>query len=300
MGHNHNHSHENNFGRAFAIGVTLNLAFVIIEFIYGKLSNSVALVADAGHNLSDVLGLTLAWGAAVLARKTPTPTRTYGLRRSSILAAVINAISLMIVVGAIAWEAIGRIKNPEPVASKTIIVVAAVGIFINTFSAFLFMSGRKSDMNIRGAFVHLMADAFVSLGVVITGVLILFTGWLLLDPIVSLIISIVIVIGTWSLLRDSVNLALDAVPEHIDTDEVKNYLLTLPHCTDVHDLHIWAMSTTETALTVHLVVEGKTYDDTMLSHITHELHDKFHIQHATLQIESGDPSFACHCRLATA
>jgi cobalt-zinc-cadmium efflux system protein len=206
----------------------------------------------------------------------------------------------MIVVGAIAWEAIGRIKNPEPVASKTIIVVAAVGIFINTFSAFLFMSGRKSDMNIRGAFVHLMADAFVSLGVVITGVLILFTGWLLLDPIVSLIISIVIVIGTWSLLRDSVNLALDAVPEHIDTDEVKNYLLTLPHCTDVHDLHIWAMSTTETALTVHLVVEGKTYDDTMLSHITHELHDKFHIQHATLQIESGDPSFACHCRLATA
>jgi cobalt-zinc-cadmium efflux system protein len=300
MGHNHNHSHENNFGRAFAIGVTLNLAFVITEFIYGKLSNSVALVADAGHNLSDVLGLTLAWGAAVLARKTPTPTHTYGLRRSSILAAVINAISLMIVVGAIAWEAIGRIKNPEPVASKTIIVVAAVGIFINTFSAFLFMSGRKSDMNIRGAFVHLMADAFVSLGVVITGVLILFTGWLLLDPIVSLIISIVIVIGTWSLLRDSVNLALDAVPEHIDTDEVKNYLLTLPHCTDVHDLHIWAMSTTETALTVHLVVEGKTYDDTMLSHITHELHDKFHIQHATLQIESGDPSFACHCRLATA
>jgi cobalt-zinc-cadmium efflux system protein len=300
MGHNHNHSHENSFGRAFAIGVALNLAFVIIEFIYGKLSNSVALVADAGHNLSDVLGLTLAWGAAVLARKTPTPTRTYGLRRSSILAAVINASSLMIVVGAIAWEAIGRIKNPEPVASKTIIVVAAVGIFINTFSAFLFMSGRKSDMNIRGAFVHLMADAFVSLGVVITGVLILFTGWLLLDPIVSLIISIVIVIGTWSLLRDSVNLALDAVPEHIDTDEVKNYLLTLPHCTDVHDLHIWAMSTTETALTVHLVVEGKTYDDTMLSHITHELHDKFHIQHATLQIESGDPSFACHCRLATA
>jgi cobalt-zinc-cadmium efflux system protein len=299
MGHNHNHSHENNFGRAFAIGVALNLAFVIIEFIYGKLSNSVALVADAGHNLSDVLGLALAWGAAVLARKTPTPTRTYGLRRSSIFAAVVNASSLMIVVGAIAWEAIGRINNPEPVASKTIIIVAAIGIFINALSAFLFMSGRKSDMNIRGAFVHLMADAVVSLGVVITGVLILFTGWLLLDPIVSLIISVVIVIGTWSLLRDSVNLALDAVPEHIDTDEVKNYLLTLPHCTDVHDLHIWAMSTTETALTVHLVVEGKTYDDTMLSHITHELHDKFRIEHATLQIENGDPSFACHCRLAT-
>ena len=299
MGHNHNHSHENNFGRAFAIGVALNLAFVIIEFAYGKLSNSVALVADAGHNLSDVLGLALAWGAAVLARKTPTPTRTYGLRRSSILAAVINASSLMIVVGAIAWEAIGRINNPEPVASKTIIIVAAIGIFINIFSALLFMSGSKHDMNIRSAFMHLMADAFVSLGVVITGVLIFFTGWLLLDPIVSLIISVVIVIGTWSLLRDSVNLALDAVPEHIDTDEVKNYLAGLPNCTDVHDLHIWAMSTTETALTVHLVIEGKIYDDTILSRITHELHDKFGIEHATLQIENGDPSFACHCRLAT-
>lgn len=298
--HSHSHSHGSDYGRAFAIGLTLNLIFVVVEFVYGKISNSVALVADAGHNLSDVLGLALAWGASVLARKDPTPTRTYGLRRSSILAAVINASTLMIAVGAIAWEAFGRINNPEPVASKTIIVVAAVGILINSFTAFLFISGRKSDMNVRAAFMHLMADAFVSLGVVITGVLILFTGLYLLDPVVSLIISLVIIFGTWSLLRDSVNLALDAVPEHIDTNDVKNYLSKLPHCTDVHDLHIWAMSTTETALTVHLVVEGKVYDDTMLSNITHELHDKFGIEHATLQIESGDPTFACHCRLLTA
>lgn len=298
--HSHSHSHAGDYGRAFAIGLTLNLAFVIIEFVYGKISNSVALVADAGHNLSDVLGLALAWGASVLARKDPTPTRTYGLRRSSILAAVINASTLMIAVGAIAWEAFGRINNPEPVASKTIIVVAAIGILINAFTAFLFVSGRKSDMNVRAAFMHLMADAFVSLGVVITGVLILFTGLNLLDPVVSLVISVVIIFGTWSLLRDSVNLALDAVPEHIDTNDVKNYLSKLPHCTDVHDLHIWAMSTTETALTVHLVVEGKVYDDTMLSSITHELHDKFGIEHATLQIESGDPTFTCHCRLLTA
>lgn len=298
--HNHSHSHGNDYGRAFAIGLTLNLAFVIIEFIYGKISNSVALVADAGHNLSDVLGLALAWGATILTKRNPTPTRTYGLRRSSIFAAVINASVLMIAVGAIAWEAIRRLNNPEPVAGKTIIIVAAIGIAINTFTAFLFVSGRKSDMNVRAAFMHLMADALVSLGVVITGVLILATGMNLLDPVVSLVISVVIVLGTWSLLRDSANLALDAVPEHIDTNDVKNYLTNLPHCTDVHDLHIWAMSTTETALTVHLVVQGKTYDDTMLSHITHELHDKFGIEHATLQIENGDPTFACHCRLLTA
>ena len=297
--HNHNHSHGTDYGRAFAIGVMLNLAFVIVEFVFGKISNSVALVADAGHNLSDVLGLALAWGAAVLAKRSPTPKRTYGFRRSSILAAVINAGTLMLAVGAIAWEAIGRINNPEPVAGKTIIAVAAIGIVINALTAFLFISGRESDMNVRAAFMHLMADAFVSLGVVITGVLILLTGWLLLDPVVSLIISAVIVLGTWSLLRDSVNLALDAVPMHIDTNKVNEYLKSLPHCTNVHDLHIWAMSTTETALTVHLVIEGKTYDDTMLSKITHELHDQFGIEHATLQIENGDPSFACHCQLVT-
>lgn len=296
MGHGPDHG-TSDFGRAFAIGVALNLAFVIIEFFYGKLSHSLALVADAGHNLSDVLGLLLAWGAAALARRHPTEGRTYGLRRASILAALINAVILLVSVGAIAWEAIQRFGNPQPVAGRTVIVVAAIGIAVNTATALLFMSGRKGDLNIRGAFLHMAADAVVSLGVVLAGIAIIFTGWLWLDPVVSLVIVLVILVGTWSLLRESVNLALDAVPERIKTDDVQNYLKNLPACLDVHDLHVWGMSTTEAALTAHLVMSQPVCDDAFLSQIGKELHQKFGIEHVTVQLETGDPRFPCLCRL---
>lgn len=298
--HHHGHSHglghshaPANFGRAFAIGVALNLGFVIIEAAFGGVAHSLALLADAGHNLSDVFGLLLAWGAFALANRRPTERRTYGLRRSSILAALFNAIFLLIAVGAIAWAAIGRFANPTPVGEETVIWVALVGIFINGFTAFLFMSGSKGDLNIRGAYLHMAADAAVSAGVVIAGFIILYTGWVWLDPLVSLVIVAVIVWGTWSLLRDSVNLALDAVPEGIDVPEVKQYLQSLPNVNEVHDLHIWAMSTTETALTAHLVCNTPQCDDTLLERASHELHDKFNIEHITLQFENGNGSHPC-------
>lgn len=300
MAHQHNHGHSHGattFGRAFAIGIALNLTFVVIEFTYGKWSNSLALISDAGHNLSDVLGLALAWGASVLAQTKPTRNRTYGMRRSSIFAALINAIAILVVVGAVAWEALQRFSNPQPIAGNTVIIVAAIGIFINAFSAWLFVSGSKNDLNIRGAFWHLITDAIVSLGVVITGILVVLTNWWILDPIVSLVISAVIVWGTWGLLRDSLNLALDAVPEGIEIEKVQNYLQSLPNCTDVHDLHIWAMSTTETALTAHLVIPQTINDDAFLTKVTNELHNRFGIEHATLQIENGSIEVNCHCRL---
>jgi cobalt-zinc-cadmium efflux system protein len=296
MGHGHNHSAAK-YGRAFAIGITFNLVFVVFEAIYGRLSHSLALVADAGHNLSDVLGLVLAWGAMILARRQPTLERTYGFRRSSILAALINAAVLLIAVGAIAWEAIGRLSHPDFVAEKTVIWVASVGIFINAGTALMFMSGRKGDLNIRGAFLHLATDAVISLGVVLTGVVMLETGWLRLDPLVSLVIVALIVYGTWGLLRDSVNLALDAVPEGIDMAEVREYLSRLPSCVDVHDLHVWGMSTTESALTAHVVMTETVCDDALLARAAQDLHEKFGIGHTTLQVEFGDPSYPCRCRL---
>lgn len=296
MGHEHNHASAN-FGRAFAIGIVLNLAFVILEVIYGRMSNSLALVADAGHNLSDVLGLALAWGAAGLAGLSPTVERTYGFRRSSILAALINAAVLLISVGAIAWEAVGRLRNPNAVEETTVIWVAAVGILINGGTALLFMSGREKDLNIRGAFVHLASDAIITLGVVLTGVTMLYTGWIWLDPVVSLVISALITYGTWGLLRDSVNLALDAVPEGIDMSGVQEYLANLPTCVDVHDLHVWGMSTTETALTAHVVMKKGACDDALISKTAKELHDKFGIEHTTLQVEFGDPNYPCGCKL---
>jgi len=297
----HAHTHEPaNYGRAFAIGVALNLAFVVLEVIYGKLSHSLALVADAGHNLSDVLGLVLAWGAMLLARRRPTPERTYGFRRSSILAALINAAVLLISVGAIAWEAIGRVNHPQAVAETTVISVASIGILINAGTALMFMSGRQRDLNIRGAFMHMATDAVISLGVVLTGFAMLSTGWLWLDPVVGLIIVALIVYGTWGLLRDSLNLALDAVPAGIDMNDVKEYLSGLPTCIDVHDLHVWGMSTTETALTAHVVMAQTICDDALLAKITNELHQKFGIEHATLQVEFGDPTYPCRCRLTAA
>ena len=253
--HDHAHGHApKDFGRAFLFGIILNSSFVAAEAVYGILSNSLALLADAGHNLSDVLGLLLAWGASTLVKRIPSKRFTYGLRSTSILAALINAVLLLVVTGGIAWEAVLRFQHPSAVEGMTVIIVATFGIAINLGTALLFMSGRKGDLNVRGAFTHMAADAAVSLGVVIAGFAIMYTGWLWLDPVVSLMISIVIVIGTWGLLRDSVNLALHAVPEGIDPDKVHAYLSAAEGVSEVHDLHIWAMSTTETALTVHLVV----------------------------------------------
>jgi cobalt-zinc-cadmium efflux system protein len=302
QGHHHGNGHSHapaNYGSAFVIGVALNLSFVIAEVIYGRLAHSLTLVADAGHNLSDVLGLVLAWGAIMLSRRRPTKERTYGFRRSSILAALINAAVLLISVGAIAWEAVGRLSSPKAVEGKTVIWVAAAGILINAATALMFMRGRKNDLNIRGAFIHMAADAVISLGVVIIGVVILYTGWLWLDPIASLIIVALIVYGTWGLLRDSVNLALDAVPENIDEHAVESYLAGSSNCDEVHDLHIWGMSTTECALTAHLVMGRGVCDDAFLAQVSRELHDRFGIEHCTLQVEMGDPNYPCSCRLAS-
>ncbi len=299
MTHNHSqghHGHEHgtgNYNRAFVIGTILNMGFVIVEAVYGYLGHSVALIADAGHNLSDVLGLLLAWGASVLTRRPPTGRYTYGLRRSSILASLINALVLLLAMGAIAWEALRRFGEPSSVAGGTVIGVAVVGIIINTATALMFLSGRQQDLNIRGAFLHMAADAGVSLGVVLAGIAIVYTGWLWFDPVVSLIIVVVVVVSTWQLLKDSVNLALDAVPDFIEPQAVQIYLAERPGVVQVHDLHIWAMSTTEIALTAHLVMPSGHPSDDFLFQISRELHDHFGIEHTTLQIEIGDPSSSC-------
>jgi cobalt-zinc-cadmium efflux system protein len=291
-GHHHNHA-PTTFSRAFAIGTALNIGFVVVEATYGYLAHSLALFADAGHNLSDVLGLLLAWGASSLARRPPSHRYTYGLRASSILAALINAVVLLLSMGAIAWEAIRRFQDSAPVSGETIIGVALVGIIINTVTALMFMSGRKSDLNIRGAFLHMAADAVVSLGVVVAGIAILFTHWLWLDPLVSLVLVAVVVVGTWHLLRDSVNLALGGVPAGIEPRAVKNYLIECPGVSKIHDLHIWAMSTTETALTVHLVMPGGYPGDGFLWEVAQELEHHFGIKHSTLQVEMGDSAYPC-------
>lgn len=292
MAHHHAHGHHTHpkpdYNRAFVIGITLNVGFVIIEALFGFLNNSLALLADAGHNLSDVLGLILAFGASWLVRRRPTPRYTYGLRRSSIMAALLNASFLLVAMSAIAIEAIRRFSNPTPVNGSTVIGVALVGIVINGITAMLFMSDRDRDLNIKGVFLHMASDALVSAGVVLAGIAILKTGWLWFDPVVSLIIVAVIVAGTWNLLRDSVNLALDAVPEGIEPQAVRTYLAELPGVVGVHDLHIWAMSTTETALTAHLVMLTGSPGDAFLSRITMELHDKFGIEHTTIQVETGN------------
>ncbi|GBE93774.1 cation diffusion facilitator family transporter [Nostoc cycadae] len=299
MVHNHSHKHQGhehgqgNYNRAFAIGTALNIGFVIVEAIYGYRANSLALVADAGHNLSDVLGLLLAWGASALTQRPPTRRHTYGLRRSSILAALINALVLLLAMGAIAWEAVRRFSEPSSVSGGTVIGVAVVGIIINTVTALMFMSGRQKDLNIRGAFLHMAADAGVSLGVVLAGIAIVFTGWLWFDPVVSLIIVVVVVVGTWQLLKDSLNLALDAVPAGIEPLAVRTYLAELRNVAGVHDLHIWGMSTTETALTAHLVMPTGHPGDAFLVQVNRELQDHFGIEHTTFQIETGDPSYPC-------
>ncbi len=291
---NHVHAHEpKTHDLAFAAGIALNLAFVAIESVYGVLAHSMALLADAGHNLGDVLALALAWGASVLGRRGPSQRFTYGLGSSTILAALINAMLLMAVVGGIAVEALQRLMNPVPVATATVIWVALCGIAVNTATALFFLRGRERDLNVQGAFLHMAADAAVSLGVVLAGLGMLYTGWNWLDPAMSLAIAAVIVGSTWGLLRDSVNLSLHAVPARIDTAEIRGYLSQLDGAAEIHDLHIWGMSTTETALTVHLVMPGGHPGDHFIAAVAGELRQRFGIGHATIQIETGDDSHPC-------
>jgi cobalt-zinc-cadmium efflux system protein len=288
------HSHAPaNFNLAFAIGVALNTAYVLFEVAFGILGHSLALLADAGHNLSDVLGLLLAWGAGAMAKSAPTKRRTYGLRGTSILAALFNAIFLLVSVGAILWEALHRLKAPTDVDAHTVIWVSLLGIGINTATALMFMSGRKGDLNIRGAFLHMAADAAISAGVVVAGFAILWTGFHWIDPVVSFLICTIIVWGTWDLLRESMNLAVQGVPKDVNLVEVERYLTTAPGITKVHDLHIWAMSTTEIALTAHLVKPDGDLDDSLLDRIQHELHDRFGIEHVTVQLECGNCDRSC-------
>jgi len=293
--HHHGHSHAPaDFGSAFAIGIGLNLIMVGVEAGYGIVSHSMALVADAGHNLGDVLGLVIAWIANRLTRRAPSPRFTYGLRSSSILAALFNAVFLLIATGAIAVEAVQRIFEPQPVAGRTMIIVAAIGIAVNFATAMLFARGRKDDLNIRGAFQHMMADAAVSLGVVIAGFAILWTGINRIDPVVSLVISAVIVAGTWSLLRDSMKMTLHGVPPGVDEQAVRRFLEACPGVCALHDLHIWPMSTTETALTCHLIIPSGHPGDAALRKIADQLREKFSIPHATIQIETDEEDCALH------
>jgi cobalt-zinc-cadmium efflux system protein len=290
-GHAHEHAPKD-FGAAFAIGMALNLGFVIVEVVYGLLANSIALVADAGHNLGDVLGLMMAWVATLLARRAPSQTYTYGLRRGTILAALANAVLLLVTVGAIAVEAVHRLIEPSEVAGATVMVVAGIGIVINGVTAWLFASGRKGDINLRAAFMHMAYDALVSVGVVAAAGVILLTGWTRLDPLVSLAIAVVILLGTWSLLRESVGMSLDAVPTGIKPDEVGDFLRQQPGVAAIHDLHIWSMSTTETALTCHVLMPGGHPGDEYLVHLAHQLHERFSIGHVTIQVEL-DENIAC-------
>ena len=292
------HSHApKDFGRAFAIGAGLNIAFVLAEAGAGLYTGSLALLADAGHNLSDVLGLLMAWGAVVIARKAPAGRRTYGLGKSTILASLANAGLLLLAVGGITWEAVRRFGAPQDIPPGPVIVVAAIGVVINTATALMFMRGQE-DLNVKGAFLHMAADAAVSLGVVIAAILLWAQPeWRWIDPVISLVIAGVIVAGTWGLLRDSLDLALDAAPRGIDPEKVKAWLAGRPGVTEVHDLHIWAMSTSETALTAHLTRPDNSDPDAFLDELCHDLVHAFGIGHATLQLETGHRG---PCRLADA
>ncbi|MFW5878163.1 MAG: cation diffusion facilitator family transporter [bacterium] len=285
MPHSHGHT-KTNHNKAFAIGIGLNIIFVAVEVVFGLMANSSALLADAGHNASDVLSLVFAWSAAWLATRKPKGKYTYGLRKTTILVSILNAFLLFGAVIAIGWDAFGKIQNPEPVAGNQVMIVAGIGVLINTATALLFMKGQKGDLNIRGAFLHMAADAGVSLGVVIAGLVIKLTGIYWIDPLMSFIIIAVILIGTWRLFTDSIDLALDAVPRDINIEEVRDYLLSKPDVEDIHDLHIWAMSTTSVALTAHLVMPDTEKDDKFIYDLQVELKEKFSIGHTTFQVEN--------------
>ncbi|USU13482.1 cation diffusion facilitator family transporter [Sphingomonadaceae bacterium OTU29THOMA1] len=293
-GHDHGHGHAPaSFDRAFAIGIALNIAYVLAEAGAGMWTGSVALLADAGHNLSDVLGLAVAWGGAALARSAPTKRFTYGLKGSTILAALANALFLLVALGAIVMEAVQRFDDPPVVAGLTVSIVASIGIAINALTAWLFARGRKGDINIRGAYLHMVSDAAVSAGVVVAGIVIWFTGIGWIDPLVSLVIAALILWQTWGLLRETVEMSLAAVPRAIDYDAVTAALIALPGVTKVHDLHIWPMSTTEPVLTAHLVIPGGSPGDGFLAAARTMLHNRFAIGHATLQVETGDQCDGC-------
>jgi len=299
-GHPHGGAHAHGSGIAtegingrMAIAVALNLIFVVIEAGFGFVSNSVALIADAGHNLSDVLGLVSAWTAMYLGRRPPGARFTYGLGRSSVLAALANAVLLLLACGAIAWEAVGRLASPPAVVAGTVMGVAASGIVINGLSAWLLHAGSHGDLNRRSAFIHMLGDAAVSVGVLLSGTLIMFTGWSRIDPIVSLLVVVAILVSTWGLLRDSLHLSLDGVPASVNSSAVMSYLADQRGVTDVHDLHIWALSTTTVALTAHLVVPDRGAEEALLDSITPDLKRRFHIHHATLQIERGRCEHGC-------
>jgi cobalt-zinc-cadmium efflux system protein len=292
--HSHEHTHAPaNFNRAFAIGIVLNIAFVVIEGFYGWKVNSLALLADAGHNLSDVLGLILAWVGVFASKLHPNARHTYGWKRATILAAFANALLLLVAMGSLIWEAIGRLNSPTRVHGVTIMVVAGIGILINSITAWLFIRGSKSDLNIRGAFLHMTADALVSLGVVIAGALALWFGWAWIDPVTSLLIAAVILLSTWRLFRDSLHLLFDGVPWQINPAEVRLYFESLPGVVNVHDLHIWAMSTSQIALTVHLVIPEGQRGDAFIEEIRESLLDKFDIEHPTIQIEMKQIAHGC-------
>lgn len=290
MHHHHQHAVPSS-NKAFLIGATLNIIYVIIEATFGFLSNSLSLLADAGHNFSDVLVLLLAWGANILASTKPSKNHTYGYRRATILAALVSGVTLVITMALIAIESIQRLNSLVEPDSLTIIVVASIGIIVNFITAALFVTHKDDDLNVKGAFLHMIADGLVSVAVVIGGIVIYFTGWLLIDPLLSLLIIVVIMISAWGLIKDSFNLSVDGVPTNIDIESVRKYLLSLPDVVEIHDLHVWAMSTTQVALTAHLLRSSPNIDDELLHQAAHDLEEKFGIHHATIQVENG------HCQL---
>jgi cobalt-zinc-cadmium efflux system protein len=313
MGHAHSHVHSHSHdpaqghghahipgpdapARAFGIGILLNTAIIGVEVVGGIASHSMALVSDAAHNASDVLGLALAWGAAILSRRRPTARHTYGLRRASILAALGNAVLLLVATGGVGWEAIRRLAAPPTVRADIVMAVSALAAVVNAVSALLFVSGRKRDLNIGSAFAHLAGDAVIALGVVVAGGLVQLTGWMWLDPVVALVVSALVLLATYAVLKQSLDLALDAVPSGIDASGVRAFLASVPGVVEVHDLHIWAMSTTEAVLTAHLVMgDASNRDASLLASIEQTLHDRFRIEHSTLQIELPD-SPACRLK----
>lgn len=294
MSHNHNHhSMRESYNRKFKIGIFLNLSFVLVEFFIGLIYDSLALIADAGHNLSDVLGLLIAWGASYLVLKKPTAKFTYGFKKSSIIAAQLNSLILLVAIGIIIWEAVNRLASPPQVEGTAMMLVAGLGVIINGITTYLFFADKDSDLNIKGAYLHMLADTLVSVGVVISGFIIFMTNAYWIDPVISIVIAVIIIWGTWSLLRDATKLSLDAVPDSIDINNVKNYFNSVNQVQDFHDLHIWALSTTESALTVHLVKDGQLSNDELIQKVNTELKHKFGISHTTIQIEDLECSNGC-------